>query len=183
MNARVILVTGAARSGKSEWAERLAAQSEAMGNSVVYIATAQRYDGDADWDARIDQHIERRPVSWRSLEIPFDLAGAIDRGLETECFLVDSIGSWVGNALEMNDENWRLCCDELISSVKSSVANLVFVSEETGWGVIPAYPMGRLFRDRLGRLVRELGQVSDQTFLVVAGFAIDVQKIGIAIDR
>lgn len=183
MDKRVILVTGAARSGKSEWAERLAAQSEGVGKSIVYVATAQRYEGDTDWDARIDQHIERRPGSWRSLEVPFDLAGTIAVGLETECFLVDSLGSWVGNALEINDEEWSLCCQNLIASVKSSVVDLVFVSEETGWGVIPAYPMGRLFRDRLGRLVRELGQVADQTFLVVAGFAIDVQKIGIAIDR
>ncbi len=180
MNGRVILVTGAARSGKSEWAERLAALS---GQSVVYIATAQRYEGDRDWDARIDQHVERRPQSWRSLEVPFDLSGTIAAGSAEECFLVDSIGSWVGNALEMNDDDWQLYCDELIASVKSSVVNLIFVSEETGWGVIPAYPMGRLFRDRLGRLVRALGQVADQTFLVVAGFAIDVQKIGIAIDR
>jgi adenosylcobinamide kinase / adenosylcobinamide-phosphate guanylyltransferase len=179
MNKRVTLVTGAARSGKSEWAERLAAQSE---KSVVYVATAQRYELDKDWDARIDQHIARRSADWKSLEIPFELSVAIDAGLDTECFLVDSLGSWVGNALEMNDDDWRLCCDALISSVKSSVVSLVFVSEETGWGVIPAYPMGRLFRDRLGRLIRELGQVSDQTFLVVAGFAIDVQKIGIAID-
>jgi adenosylcobinamide kinase / adenosylcobinamide-phosphate guanylyltransferase len=183
MNKRVILVTGAARSGKSEWAERLAAQSEEHGKSVVYVATAQRYEGDQDWDRRIDQHIERRPVSWRSMEIPFDLAGAIEGGLETECFLVDSLGSWVGNALEMNDQDWRRCCQNLITSIKSSVVSLIFVSEETGWGVIPAYPMGRLFRDRLGRVVRELGQVADETFLVVAGFAIDVQKIGIAIDE
>ncbi len=183
MTQRVILVTGAARSGKSEWAERLASQSEGIGKSIVYVATAQRYEGDTDWDRRIDQHIERRPGNWRSVEVPFDLAGAIATGSETECFLVDSLGSWVGNALEMTDEDWQFCCQGLITAVKSSVVGLIFVSEETGWGVIPAYPMGRLFRDRLGRLVRELGQISDQTFLVAAGFAIDVQKIGIAIDR
>ena len=177
---QIILVTGAARSGKSEWAERLAAES---GKQIVYVATAQRYEDDSDWDARIDQHIARRPREWRSLEVPFDLAGAIDGGIENECFLIDSLGSWVGNGLEMNDVDWQLGCDCLISSVESSVASLIFVSEETGWGVIPAYPMGRLFRDRLGRLIREFGQVADQTFLMVAGFAVDVQKIGVAIDR
>lgn len=177
---QVILVTGAARSGKSEWAERLASES---GKQIIYVATAQRYENDSDWDARIDLHIARRLESWRSLEVPFDLAGTIDLGIENECFLIDSLGSWVGNCLEMNEENWRSGCDCLISSIKSSVASLIFVSEETGWGVIPAYPMGRLFRDRLGRLVREVGQVADQTFLVVAGFAVDVQKIGVAIDR
>ncbi len=180
MMGQVILVTGAARSGKSEWAERLASES---GKRVVYVATAQRYEGDLDWDARIDQHVARRSEHWRSLEVPFDLAGAIGLGIESECFLIDSLGSWVGNSLEMSEADWRSACDCLIASVESSIASFIFVSEETGWGVIPVYPMGRLFRDRLGRLVRELGQVADQTFLVVAGFAVDVQKIGVAIDR
>jgi adenosylcobinamide kinase / adenosylcobinamide-phosphate guanylyltransferase len=176
---RIVLVTGAARSGKSEWAERLAARS---GKQIVYVATAQRYEGDLDWDARIDQHIARRPTEWRSLEVPLELAGAIDAGLVNECFLIDSLGSWVGNGLEMNEMDWRSHCEHLMGRVNSSVPDLIFVAEETGWGVIPAYPMGRLFRDRLGRLIRALGQRADQTFLVVAGFAVDVQKIGVAID-
>jgi len=32
----------------------------------------------------------------------------------------------------------------------------VILVGETGWGVVPAYPIGRTFRDRLGSLVRRL---------------------------
>ena len=176
---RVVLVTGAARSGKSEWAERLVRES---GKSVVYVATAQRYPDDAEWDARIETHIQRRPVEWRSLEVPIELAVAIEAARAGEILLVDSLGTWVGNLLDESEADWQLRCEALVLQVRDCDADIVFVAEETGWGVVPAYAIGRLFRDRLGRLGRVMGQVADQTFLVVAGFAIDVQLIGVAID-
>ena len=177
---RIVLVTGAARSGKSEWAERLARESE---KSVVYIATAQRYPGDTEWDARIETHIQRRPPEWRSIEVLMDLAQAIAQATMGEILLVDSLGTWVGNLLEESEDDWRLRCEDLVTKSRDSVADIVFVAEETGWGVIPAYPIGRLFRDRLGRLVRVMGQVAGETFLVVAGFAVDLRMVGTAIDR
>ncbi len=176
---RVVLVTGAARSGKSEWAERLARES---GKSVVYVATAQRYPDDAEWDARIDVHIQRRPADWRSLEVPIELAEAIDGARSGDILLVDSLGTWVGNLLDESEVDWRLRCEVLVRQVRASDADVVFVAEETGWGVVPAYPVGRLFRDRLGRLVRVMGQVAGETFLVVAGFAVDLRRVGKAID-
>ena len=176
---RVVLVTGAARSGKSEWAERLVRES---GKSVVYVATAQRYPDDAEWDARIETHIQRRPAQWRSLEVPIELAEAIDGARAGEILLVDSLGTWVGNLLDESEADWRLRCEALVRQVRASNADVVFVAEETGWGVVPAYPVGRLFRDRLGRLVRVMGQVAGETFLVVAGFAVDLRRVGTAID-
>ena len=178
-----ILVTGAARSGKSEWAERLAEKAELNQKTVIYVATSQRYEGDREWDARIDQHIDRRPSSWRTVEVKLDLAACIQSAIETDCLLIDSLGSWVGNGLELDDENWQSYTQELVKEIRTAKADVILVSEETGWGVIPAYPMGRLFRDRLGQVIRAIGQEMDETFLVVAGFAVDVQKIGIAIDR
>ncbi len=176
---RIVLVTGAARSGKSEWAERLVRES---GKSVIYVATAQRYEADSEWDARIDLHIQRRPVEWRSLEVPIELSSAIAQGQTGEILLVDSLGTWVGNLLEESEEDWRSRCEILVQIVRDSDADIVFVAEETGWGVVPAYPIGRLFRDRLGRLVRVMGQVAGETFLVVAGFAVDLRLVGRAID-
>ena len=176
---RVVLVTGAARSGKSEWAERLVWES---GKSVIYVATAQRYPDDSEWDARIETHIQRRPVEWRSLEVPIELAVAIEAARAGEILLVDSLGTWVGNLLDESEADWQLCCEALVLQVRGCDADIVFVAEETGWGVVPAYAIGRLFRDRLGRLGRVMGQVADQTFLVVAGFAVDLRRVGTAID-
>jgi adenosylcobinamide kinase / adenosylcobinamide-phosphate guanylyltransferase len=177
---RIVMVTGAARSGKSEWAERLVRES---GKAVIYVATAQRYEGDTEWDARIEVHIQRRPSGWRSMEVPIELSSAIAGGTGREILLVDSLGSWVGNLLEESEEDWLLRCETLVQQVRECAVDIVFVAEETGWGVVPAYPIGRLFRDRLGRLVRLMGQVSGETFLVVAGFAVDLRVVGQAIDR
>ena len=176
---RVVVVTGAARSGKSEWAERLVQES---GKSVVYVATAQRYPDDAEWDARIETHIQRRPANWQSLEVPIELAETIASASVGEILLVDSLGTWVGNLLDEPEADWQLRCEALVRQVRTSNADIIFVAEETGWGVIPAYPVGRLFRDRLGRLVRVMGQVAGETFLVVAGFAVDLRRVGTAID-
>lgn len=57
------------------------------------------------------------------------------------------------------------------------------MAEETGWGMIPAYPAGRLFRDRLGTLTREIGAIAHATYLVTAGFALNLRDIGIPIDH
>jgi adenosylcobinamide kinase/adenosylcobinamide-phosphate guanylyltransferase len=52
------------------------------------------------------------------------------------------------------------------------------VGEEVGWGIVPAYPMGRSFRDRLGRLVREIGVIADHVYLVTGGYALDLTQFG-----
>jgi adenosyl cobinamide kinase/adenosyl cobinamide phosphate guanylyltransferase len=76
----IVLVTGPARSGKSEWAEALAAQSK---KSVIYIATSTIDPQDQDWQARIEQHRQRRPADWRLWEVPVDLGGGDRRRQRT----------------------------------------------------------------------------------------------------
>jgi adenosylcobinamide kinase/adenosylcobinamide-phosphate guanylyltransferase len=53
------------------------------------------------------------------------------------------------------------------------------VGEETGWGVVPAYPLGRTFRDRLGGLIRRLGSVADTVYLVTGGHALNLSQLGV----
>jgi adenosylcobinamide kinase/adenosylcobinamide-phosphate guanylyltransferase len=64
------------------------------------------------------------------------------------------------------------------ASLRQTAATVILVSEETGWGVVPAYPLGRLFRDRLGTLTRQVGTVAGAVYLVVAGYAVDVKALG-----
>ncbi|MDF5732012.1 MAG: bifunctional adenosylcobinamide kinase/adenosylcobinamide-phosphate guanylyltransferase, partial [Rhizonema sp. PD38] len=59
--SQVILVTGPARSGKSEWAETLAVRSQ---KSVIYVATATLDPTDTEWQQRIQQHQQRRSQDW-----------------------------------------------------------------------------------------------------------------------
>ena len=66
------------------------------------------------------------------------------------------------------------------NNVKLKAYNLV--AEETGWGVVPSYPTGRLFRDRLGTLTRQIGAIAHATYLVTAGYALNLTDLGTRFD-
>jgi len=176
---QTVIVTGPTRSGKSEWAETLAQRS---GQAVVYVATSAVDPEDREWQARLERHRQRRPGAWRLWEVPVGLSAAILAGQVTDCLLVDSLGTWLANELGQDDAQWQETVADLISSVKQTAATVIFVAEETGWGVVPAYPAGRQFRDRLGDLTRQLSTVADGVYLVVAGYAMDLRQVGIAVD-
>ena len=175
-----VLVTGPARSGKSEWAERLAHES---GRAVVYIATANEDPNDADWMARIAAHRDRRPPHWETFCAPTELELAIQSQASADrCLLVDSLGTWVANLLELDDAAWRCRVDRLLGTLAGSPALVILVAEETGWGVIPAYPIGRQFRDRLGAFTRRLGPCCERTYAVMAGHVLDLSRLGTPLD-
>ncbi|MGD1944424.1 MAG: bifunctional adenosylcobinamide kinase/adenosylcobinamide-phosphate guanylyltransferase [Leptolyngbyaceae cyanobacterium] len=173
-----ILVSGPTKSGKSEWAEQLALQSA---QSVIYVATARQNADDAEWHARIAAHRRRRSEQWQTLEVPVDLALTLDQAEPTECWLVDSLGTWVANGLEASHDDWQHQVKTLLQAIAHFRGTLILVAEETGWGVVPAYPLGRTFRDRLGTLTRQIGAVADVTYLVVAGFAVDLSQLGVPV--
>jgi adenosylcobinamide kinase/adenosylcobinamide-phosphate guanylyltransferase len=172
---QIILVTGAARSGKSEWAETLAQASK---KSVVYVATAIADASDREWQSRIEKHRRRRPDDWQTLQVPVELAATLKTALPSQCLLVDSLGTWVANAIACDEEAWETKVNELIASIQETRADLIFVAEETGWGVVPAYPVGRVFRDRLGNLIRRLGAIADPVYLVAGGRALNLSLLG-----
>jgi adenosylcobinamide kinase / adenosylcobinamide-phosphate guanylyltransferase len=172
---QLILVTGPTRSGKSDWAEALAASSQ---QSVLYLATSLNDPQDAEWQARIEAHRDRRPQVWTTLEVPYALPKAICDAPSQCCLLIDALGTWVANGLEQSAESWRLMEAELLEALRCSPNQIILVAEEVGWGIVPAYPTGRLFRDRLGELVRHIGAMSDQVYLVTAGYALDIKQLG-----
>jgi adenosylcobinamide kinase / adenosylcobinamide-phosphate guanylyltransferase len=177
---KLILVTGAARCGKSEWAESLAIAS---GKAVTYIATATVDPTDTEWQARIDRHQQRRPATWQTIASVADLAQQIDRAEPTQCLLIDSLGTWVANLLDRSDLEWETITQELLAVLPSSRGESVIVAEETGWGVVPAYPSGRLFRDRLGLLTRQIGSIASTVYLVTGGHVLNLSQLGQKLDR
>ena len=105
-----------------------------------------------------------------------DLAGvlATARG----ALLIDGIGGWLAAVLDERgawdnpgtaSEKLAGPIAELIGAWRQTTAYIVAVSEETGLGVVPATPAGRLFRDELGRLNQALAAESEEAELVVAG--------------
>jgi len=193
---RLIVILGGARSGKSAFAERLAANS---GRSVAFIATATA--GDDEMRERIARHRASRPKGWHTLEEPLDLARAVHRAVElADVLLLDCVTLWLGNVLlresgrrekdeeaevefhttgGLFDEVALKEIEALLSAVKLLDPNktLIVVTNEVGLGIVPAYPLGRLYRDTLGYVNQRLAQAADRVYLMVAGMAVDIKRL------
>jgi adenosylcobinamide kinase/adenosylcobinamide-phosphate guanylyltransferase len=168
------LVSGPAASGKSRWAEHLAHHS---GHPVVVLATGPDLPDDISWQDRLERHRQRRPPSWRTLEVGGDLsAGLLDLS-QHELGLVDSLGTWVAAHLETGERDWRQRCENLDGTLQQSTSPVILVCEETAWGVVPPTDLGLRFRQRLADLQRRLATDCDQTWLVLQGRALDLQAL------
>lgn len=169
------LVTGGVRCGKSRHAETLLAGR----SPVVYVAPGPVPDPDLDpdWAARIDAHRAARPASWTTVETG-DLAGAL-ADASSGAVLVDCLGTWLTRLLddaalwdatsEHITEAVRAALGDLVAALRACPADVVLVTNEVGWGVIPAHRSGRVFRDQLGIVNQAVASVCDEVHLVVAG--------------
>jgi adenosylcobinamide kinase/adenosylcobinamide-phosphate guanylyltransferase len=155
----IVLVLGAARSGKSGVAERLAAST---GRPVTYLATASPERDDAEFAARVERHRARRPRDWSTLECGAALTSAIAGCRDT--VLADSLGTWIAAHRDF-DANTDALCDAL----RVHAGTAVVVSEEVGWSVHPVRASTRRFVDRLGECNQAVAQIADRVVLVVAG--------------
>jgi adenosylcobinamide kinase/adenosylcobinamide-phosphate guanylyltransferase len=175
IKGKVILVLGPASSGKSEWAEKLA---QASPKPVTYIATAIADSNDSAWQEKLQKHASRRPSSWSTEEIPLALTSYLQQVTSKNCLLIDSLGTWVANFLEADDQAWENTVVAFLESLEGTSNEVILVGEETGWGVIPAYKSGRTFRDRLGNLTRRVGEIATEVYLVTGGYALPLNQIG-----
>lgn len=163
---------GGARSGKSGLAVRLAAAWE---GPVVVVATAEARD-DSEFAARIARHRLERPGSWRTVEEPLDLIGELGRVPDPAFVLVDCLTLWAANAVEAgwNGEEVEQAAVDIAVLAAGRASPTVVVSNEVGMGVVPATPLGRSFRDLLGRVNTEFAARADRACLVVAGRALEL---------
>jgi adenosylcobinamide kinase/adenosylcobinamide-phosphate guanylyltransferase len=172
---QIILITGPARSGKSEWAEYLALKSRRY---VTYVATAATNPEDSEWTDRINQHCRRRPISWQTIEAAANLDPILTQASSQDCLLIDSLGTWLAHYVAIDEPDWQQIQSQLLTNLQQTPALVILVAEETGWGLVPPYPTGRLFRDRLGTLSRQIGAVAHQIYLVTGGHVLDLKQLG-----
>ncbi len=161
------LILGGARSGKSRYAEQ-GAESCANKNQqqLIYIATATV--GDKEMSSRIKQHQLRRGSQWQLVEEPVDLAEIISLYNESNyCLLVDCLTLWLTNCLLKDD--WSSRRNDFFQALTLSNANIFFVSNEVGSGIVPMGELSRQFVDEAGSLHQELAQVCEHVTLVTAG--------------
>lgn len=176
MVKKLTLILGGARSGKSRYAEQVARQAN---GEVWYVATGEA--NDAEMAERIALHRVRRPSEWRTLEAPVNVSEAIDSSDgNPEILLLDCITLLANNVFGRevrddpphDDEAEPALMDEieaLLSSHQNSPADWLIVSNEVGLGLVPPFPLGRAYRDALGRANQRLAEAADEVILVVAG--------------
>ena len=166
------LILGGARSGKSRLAEKLAAES---GYAVTYIATSQPLDG--EMNARVRHHRERRPGHWALVEEPLELARILRDNAGAETFLlVDCLTLWLTNLLMLEDPQ-RLDAerDALLECLAELPGEIVFVSNETGMGVVPLGELTRRYVDEAGWLHQALAERCQCVVLTVAGLPLTLK--------
>jgi adenosylcobinamide kinase/adenosylcobinamide-phosphate guanylyltransferase len=164
---------GGARSGKSALAVRTASS---WSGPVVFVATGTA--GDDEMAERICRHQAERPASWTTVEEPVQLLEALRRVSTDACLLVDCLSLWVANLLEAG---WR---DDAVEEEAAAVATTLasrealtlVVSNEVGLGIVPETPLGRRYRDVLGRVNAIFVEAASEPVLVVAGRKIRLES-------
>ena len=189
--AKIVLVTGGARSGKSAFAEEQLADRE----RVCYIATGLPRGEDPEWQERIRLHQERRPASWTTQEQYAGLADWLREQshpvylldcatLLTSNCLFDLIAQHFPDKLELAEEHflsrqeqsfllqlleeeWQ----ELLSAIRQTDAECWIVTDEVGLGIVPETRLGRFFRDVQGKINQLIAKEASEAYLVICGLA------------
>jgi adenosylcobinamide kinase / adenosylcobinamide-phosphate guanylyltransferase len=164
--AKLSLVLGGARSGKSRYAEGLVSALPLPWQAPWnYVATAE--PGDAEMAERIASHRARRGPSWRTIEAPRDLTGSLQVAGAAPV-LVDCLTLWLSN-LMLAGADIDAEMERLDHALAAAAAPVVMVANEVGYGIVPDHPLGRRFRDLQGVLNQRVAARADRVVLVVAG--------------
>ena len=177
-------ILGGARSGKSAYAEQQAGHYR---DSVIYCATAEILDG--EMMQRVRLHRERRPAAWRTVEAPRRASEKLAEALAAApaaCVLIDCLSVLSSNVLLSLDENigekeaYAALLEQELDSLLDLIARTpethwFIISNEVGMGVVPAYKLGRTYRDMLGRANQALAAAAGEAVFMIAGIPMKIK--------
>lgn len=185
MKSQIILCSGGARSGKSEFAERLALATK---GPKAYVATGQTFD--EEMVDRIKKHQERRGKIWNNFEVPLHLADEWENiSQSADVILIDCLTMFTTNhmmaygSIRGQEDANRLEqtilseLDTLLDSIQSCEGKtVIFVTNEIGLGIVPDNKLARYFRDIAGRVNRAVASVADKLYLTISGVTIELKS-------
>lgn len=190
MKGKLIMVTGGARSGKSEFAERFVLH---FSPKCDYIATAEILDD--EMAERVRLHQERRMNGrWVNHEAPYEAEKTFaNLGEETEAVLFDCLTVYMCNMLygkNAPEGSWSERCEAVLKEIDKVVEAaaacgklVVFVTNEVGDGIVPDNLMAREYRDLAGWVNQRVAAACDKVFMCIAGNAVDVKKLAFKFDE
>ena len=159
------MVLGGVRSGKSSFAERLAAE---CGEPILYVATAEALD--EEMAERIALHRLQRPAPWRTLEAPRNVAAQVAAEIgAAQTVVVEDLTLLLSNLMTEDEISAEQRATHEVNELIALRAHIILVTNEVGMGVVPPYPLGRLFRDSLGRVNQSAALACSEVYFVVAG--------------
>ena len=171
--AKLILITGGARSGKSDYAQL---RAEAIPGQHFFLATCPAIDEEmADRIARHKQ--DRRNGLWQTIEEEYDLTEVIEKLPGGSVCLLDCLTLWINNLMylseiakkEFTEDMMQEQTRELLDAVESYAGTILMVSNEVGMGVVPDSPVARKYRDCVGRSNQMIASAADEVILVSCG--------------
>jgi len=160
------LILGGMKSGKSRLAENLA---KLTNKNVIYIATSA--GNDQEMLARVEKHRSFRPANWKTIEEPIKLAETLQQNAnQNTCLLVDCLTLWMTNLLVKENEVLLTTeIEKLLNVLIDLPGHIIFVSNETGLGIIPLGDLTRRFCDETGLLHQNIASLCDRVIFTVAG--------------
>jgi adenosylcobinamide kinase/adenosylcobinamide-phosphate guanylyltransferase len=177
----LILILGGARAGKSAFALQLARERESSDTGdICFIATAEALDEEMRF--RIARHRAERPSHWLTIEEPRYLDKAVNQSRNARIIIVDCltlfISNWVLDSSDYYDCEREILqiIDSLVKAAAKNNQSLIFVSNEVGLGLVPETPLGRAFRDVLGRVNQQVARAATHVYLVVAGLPLQIKS-------
>lgn len=185
MKSTIILCSGGARSGKSEFAEQLALS---LKGRKAYVATGQAFDD--EMKDRIKKHQLRRGKEWITFEIPLHLHENWEHIKNvSDVILIDCLTMFTSNhVFAHGDINTQEDANRIESIIlkelrlllqeinNSNDKNVIFVTNEIGLGIVPENKLARYFRDITGRVNREVASAANKMYLTISGVTIELKS-------
>ena len=172
--AKITLVTGGARSGKSCYALSLAQNYR---RKRVFIATAEAFD--QEMRLRIDKHRKERGNRFFTIEEPYDPAAALARlPAGSQVVVIDCLTVWLGNLIHRYDDKQPESYPEieaLANALRVLPCDAILVSNEVGMGIVPHNESARRFRDLAGQLNQQVAGLAERVVLMVSGIPLTLK--------
>jgi len=178
--ARIVLVTGGSRSGKSAYAQKLA---ERLPGRRAFVATCPPID--EEMKARIRRHQEaRRGSDWQTIEEPIDLMSAVRGAQGYEVLLIDCLTLWVNNLMyeaekagqQVEEAEIEKQCRDLLAACAERPGTAIFVTNEVGMGIVPDNPVSRHYRDLVGKCNQLVGAAAGTVIFMVCGIPLNLKE-------